>query len=248
VPMSLPTAFRVQQSEHEGTKENDTEKPVTAIHAEANNSVKENLELQAGNHESMAADTTINSSRVNMMIAEANGHPESPLASPIRMDTANQDQGKDLQELLRLFKHAISEPLFSFILQTHQHKNKTTAEQQDKQKEKQGKYTRLQEKTHDGKTVLKKLVAKKCGIMEEDQEMDNMTLQQYLNMYKQPLTEEYVEAIRKLADIAEKKKKKKKNKKKKVDEARGKEAEMAGKKKSKKGSKTSLAPADGVKA
>jgi hypothetical protein len=57
------------------------------------------------------------------------------------------------------------------------------------------------------------LLAKKCGIIEEEENLDAMTLQQYLDVYKKPLTEESVEAIHKLTEIAvENKKKKKKSK------------------------------------
>jgi hypothetical protein len=53
------------------------------------------------------------------------------------------------------------------------------------------------------------------SILEEDKELDSMTLQQYLNMYKRPLSEEAMEAITQLSEVAAKKKKKKKDKKKK---------------------------------
>jgi hypothetical protein len=38
----------------------------------------------------------------------------------------------------------------------------------------------------------------KCGITQDDEPLDNMTLQQYLNMYKEPLAEKFMEAILKL--------------------------------------------------
>jgi hypothetical protein len=40
----------------------------------------------------------------------------------------------------------------------------------------------VKNKTKKGKTIIKQaqeLVAKKCGIVQEDKEMDSMTLQQY---------------------------------------------------------------------
>jgi hypothetical protein len=45
-------------------------------------------------------------------------------------------------------------------------------------------------------------VATKCGILEEEQELDDMTLQKYLDMYKQPLNEESMQAIIKLTEVA----------------------------------------------
>jgi hypothetical protein len=56
------------------------------------------------------------------------------------------------------------------------------------------------------------------SILEEDKELDSMTLQQYLNMYKRPLSEEAMEAITQLSEVAAKKKKKKKDKKKCADD------------------------------
>jgi hypothetical protein len=52
-------------------------------------------------------------------------------------------------------------------------------------------------------------LAKKCGIIEEDESLVSMTLQQYLDIYKQPLTDESLEAIHKLTEVSVAKKKKK---------------------------------------
>jgi hypothetical protein len=57
-------------------------------------------------------------------------------------------------------------------------------------------------------------VAKKCGILEEEKELDSMALQQYLNMYKIPLSEEAMEAITQFSEVAAESKKKKNDKKK----------------------------------
>jgi hypothetical protein len=45
----------------------------------------------------------------------------------------------------------------------------------------------LKEHRTKGKPIIKmaqELVARKCGILEEKQELDNMTLQKYLDLYK----------------------------------------------------------------
>jgi hypothetical protein len=71
---------------------------------------------------------------------------------------------------------------------------------------------RLHEQTSKGKTIIKKaqeLVAKKCGILGEEQEMDSTTLQQYVNMYKHPLSGQTIEAISKFSEITEDKKRRK---------------------------------------
>jgi hypothetical protein len=50
------------------------------------------------------------------------------LDSPHQIDEAIQDQGRDLHELLRIFKQANLEPLSSFILQTPKNKCKQREE------------------------------------------------------------------------------------------------------------------------
>jgi hypothetical protein len=77
--------------------------------------------------------------------------------------------------------------------------------------------------------LLKKaqeIIANKCGVLEEEQGMDNMTLQQYLNLYKQPLFEDSMDAIMTLSKVSQSLKKKKKEKKKKrTGDAAGKKKE-----------------------
>jgi hypothetical protein len=93
----------------------------------------------------------------------------------------------------------------------------TTDSELQKQKNRR-KSPRLQEKgiKSKGKSVIKKsqeIVARKCGILEDDQEMDNLTLQQYIDLYKHPLTDQSIEVIVELTDVVEDNKKKKKKKK-----------------------------------
>jgi hypothetical protein len=56
------------------------------------------------------------------------------------------------------------------------------------------------------------LVAKKCGILEEDQSLEAMTLQNYLDHYKQPLTDYSLEAKQKLTEVVVEKKKRRNKK------------------------------------
>jgi hypothetical protein len=95
--------------------------------------------------------------------------------SPTTIDTATQEKGKELQELLRMFRQATTIPLSSFILKTPNHKG-ITAEKgvedeagQEGQKEgRQRKSPRLKGKNSQGKSVIElvqDLVAKKCGIL-----------------------------------------------------------------------------------
>jgi hypothetical protein len=66
---------------------------------------------------------------------------------------------------------------------------------------KQRKSPRLREKGARDKHVIKlaqELLAKKCGVIDEEKELDCMTLQNYIDMYKRPLSEDSMEAIKKL--------------------------------------------------
>jgi hypothetical protein len=88
----------------------------------------------------------------------------------------------------------------------------------------QRKSPRLKEKNNGGKTIVKlaqDLIAKKCGIIKEDETLDNRTLQQYMDMYKKPLTEQTMDAIIKLTKVTYEKKKKKQKKEKKEKQTEG---------------------------
>jgi hypothetical protein len=63
---------------------------------------------------------------------------------------------------------------------------------------------RLKGKSGKGKTIIKmahELIAKKWGILDEGEVIDNMTLQQYLDIYKQPLNEQSMDVIVKLIEV-----------------------------------------------
>jgi hypothetical protein len=166
-------------------------------------------------------------------------HPIS--ASPQHIDSVLKEQGRELHELLLLFKKANADHISSFNLQTPE---------DDKSLQKtQRKSSRLSDTKENSKrkTILnkaQKLVAKKWGVVEEDQDLNDLTLQQYLDMYKKTLTEESMEAVLKLTEVAKEKKNKKKDSKRKISESSDKlEAKITGKKRDKKGKKDSVATA-----
>jgi hypothetical protein len=144
-------------------------------------------------------------------------NPPISNGSPLRIDKAIQKQGEDLHELLQMFKRANSEPLSSFILQTPKNKVQTSSaaqngpESQTKESNQkiQRKSPRLTEKSLKAKTILEKaqdLTIKKCGVVGQVKELDNMILQQYVDLYKHPLIEESLEAIMKLTEMKKEKK------------------------------------------
>jgi ABC-type transport system involved in cytochrome bd biosynthesis fused ATPase/permease subunit len=80
----------------------------------------------------------------------------------------------------------------------------------------QRKSPRLKEKNREGKIITKlaqDLIAKKCGIISEEGNLEDLTLQQYLDLYKKPLSEPEMEAIMELTKVAKEMKKKRLHKK-----------------------------------
>jgi hypothetical protein len=88
---------------------------------------------------------------------------------------------------------------------------------------------RLKEKATKSKPMIKlaqELVAKKWGVLQEDKDLDSMTMKQYMDMYKKHINEESIEAIEKLTEVViDKKSKKVKKKKKKGKESMNSAAE-----------------------
>jgi hypothetical protein len=56
--------------------------------------------------------------------------------------------------------------------------------------------------------MAQEMLAKKWGMMETDKELDDITLQQYLDIYRKPLSHSAIQAVRKLTEMAAIKKKK----------------------------------------
>jgi hypothetical protein len=59
------------------------------------------------------------------------------------------------------------------------------------------------------------LIAKKCGILQNEDSLEDQTLQQYLDMYKKPLPDSSMQAILNLSEVASESKKKRRKVKKK---------------------------------
>jgi hypothetical protein len=156
------------------------------------------------------------------------------------MDPSTQEKGKELQEMLRLFKETTTSPLSTVILQTpcisiqlkpivHLSKPHPLPNHQPS-KGSQRQSPRLQSKLSKEKSVTRlaqALVVKKCGVLKNDQSLDDMTLHQYLQLYKQPLLEDSMQAIIKLTEVAvDKQNKKGKDKKVKKEKPKKKSKKM----------------------
>jgi hypothetical protein len=113
---------------------------------------------------SVAVDSAVNTSLLDTQEHNgmgSNGSPVPSTFSPLRIDKAIQEQGRDLHELLQIFGQTNFVPHSSFILQTPKYK-KTETDSQLKQppthlkQKKQGKIPRLLQQNTKGKSVLKK--------------------------------------------------------------------------------------------
>lgn len=132
--------------------------------------------------------------------------------SPQDMDPAVQAHGRELEEMLRLFRQKNTTTLSEFGFPTPANKMVNKKDKNEKKTTKTqmpkctlGKSSSLKSKCDKGKTIVQmaqELVAKKCGIIREEQEFDTMTLQQYFDMYKLLLTKGSRGAILKLTEVA----------------------------------------------
>jgi hypothetical protein len=148
---------------------------------------------------------------------QTNNAPET--SSPVHMDSGTKAHGEQLFQVLQMFKQATSSPLSGSILRTPTHKtivNDTKRIVSADSCDKQRKSPRISAKSSNGKSALRLaqyLIAKKCGIIQNEDSLEDQTLQQYLDMYKKPLPDSSVQAILKLSEVASESKKKKKSKK-----------------------------------
>lgn len=130
-------------------------------------------------------------------------------SSPLTMFPEIQEEGNELQEVLRLLKQTTSKPLSGAVLPTPANKKAHKINKTNKKMQKLRESPRLKAKLNKGKSVTlmaQEIIAKKCGILDEAHQLDTMTLQQYINMYKQPMTEDRMKAIEKPTEITVKKK------------------------------------------
>lgn len=132
-----------------------------------------------------------------------------------RNQAVPQAQTTEQAEALKL---GVTVQLASPILKTPAHKQEGLTEREDSpQTETTGttrSSPRLMGKTKKQTSAVKlaqQVLAKKWGILEEDKELESCTLQKYLDIYKRPLSEPAIEAVRTLSEVVEAKKKRKKN-------------------------------------
>lgn len=199
------------------------------------------------------SDMTTKTTQQPLLMNDITDNSQQPVmteenSSPQQMPTEIQDHGRELTEVLRLFKETTTKPISACVLPTPTHKIGTAEIAKSKiiQHNIEGKREspRLKDKSKNGKSIIKKaqeMVARKCGIIQEEDSMDDMTLQQYINMYKQPLNETSRQAILKLTEVTSastnKAKKKSKEKKKSTKDMEKSEKGEMGKIKKKKDKK-----------
>jgi AraC-like DNA-binding protein len=90
-------------------------------------------------------------------------------SSSISMDPTTQEQGKELQEVMRLFRETTTTTLSSFVLQTPLHKNKVlTPAKENSPKERLRESPRLKAKGNKDKSITRlaqDLVANQCRVL-----------------------------------------------------------------------------------
>jgi hypothetical protein len=112
----------------------------------------------------------------------------------VTLDHATQEKGKQLHEVMRMFKQTTTLPLSSFLLHTP-HKNTVSTVPplpNDPSQTINRARPSLKAKKDSGKSITRSaqdLVAKKCGVIQQEDSLDDMTLQEYLQLYKHPLSE-----------------------------------------------------------
>jgi hypothetical protein len=148
--------------------------------------------------------------------------------SPTKMDFETREQGKEMHEVLKLFKTTTTSPMSSCILQMPKHKRRIVEDSPKSVQGTQRRSPRLSaKKKPTGKSIVrlaKEFVAKKCGIAQEDEPLDDMILQQYMSMYKEPLSDSSMAVILKLTKVTEEKKNKAKKESKKEKAKEGSKA------------------------
>lgn len=135
--------------------------------------------------------------------------------SPITMPTIIQDDGQQLQEILQLFKQSTASPISGSLLTTPLNKKDLVQKINEAEAIQKRESPRLKNKRVHGKTVVEMaqdLIAKKWGVVSDEEALDHLTLQQYIDIYKHPLSEEAMNAVITLTEVAAAKKKTKKKK------------------------------------
>jgi predicted solute-binding protein len=56
--------------------------------------------------------------------------------------------------------------------------------------------------------LAQEMLEKKWGILDADKDLEKITLQQYIDMYRKPLSQSAMSAVKKLTEVAEAKRKK----------------------------------------
>lgn len=128
--------------------------------------------------------------------------------------------------VLNKFKHAVTKPLPESILQQPKVKQHVAVYKAETEACRR---LRSKNKMKKQRVVIKlaqEVLARKWGILAQDKELESITLQQYLDIYKKPLSISAMQAIKSLSEVAELAKKKKRGTKADGDPSRTKKAEV----------------------
>jgi hypothetical protein len=152
--------------------------------------------ILTSNNVNTPADAHQEEANPNASLATVEGETSPPgrTLSPATTDPELQQQGSELQEVLRMFKQTTTSPLSSCILQTPKNEVvllENTGVSEGGPSNQQRKSSRLNAKNSGGKPIVRlahDLVVKKCGVIAEVESLDDATLKDYLDLLKKTLT------------------------------------------------------------
>lgn len=134
---------------------------------------------------------------------------------PSQNEDITRDEDTDSSDCMKAFKEDVTQPLQPSLLNNPSSKKELVTENNKQTEVPTRSSPRLKNKMKKPKPAIKmaqEVLARKWGMLKNEEEMDNLTLQQYLDIYRKPLSCSAMAAIKTLSEVAELKKVKKKKK------------------------------------
>jgi hypothetical protein len=145
---------------------------------------------------------------------------EHTLGARLTEGGASQSVMQEMADHENQFEQAVTNNLAPTLLQLPNHVVTDAANPQMKKAVKNSKpqlptrssprFKNKDKKRKPAVQLAQEMLAKKWGLLEADKRMEEITLQQYVDTYRQPLSQSAMAAVRKLTELAELKKKRKK--------------------------------------
>lgn len=209
------------QQEDQLTKDDSSlTQPISGTQSQAEQNIRQS---QQHTEEAQPTQRTNIQEHSEVQTSLLNGQQLSPAEDGITTEqavTVPTSGSENSTDLITTLKQSVISPISPPILKTPAHKstnNETTSnENRSPNMVSPGNRSspRLPGKPKKQISVVKmaqQVLAKKWGVLEEDEELENDKIKKYLDIYKKPLSEPEMEAIRTLSEVVEMKKKRKKH-------------------------------------